>query len=96
MLLVWWLNRHPIQEAELKGQTGMRSAKNPLLPYSLPDGKGFQMVLSLLTLVFCVWIGTVENSNSETAAVIIKLETYVQLLVFLLVDFPFQCLWPSP
>lgn len=47
--------------------------------------------------MFSAWIGTVENSKLETAAVIIKLETcYVQLFVFLLVDFPLQCISPSP
>lgn len=46
----------------------------------------------LFLSLFSVWIATAENSKPETAAVIIKLEIFV----FLLVDFPLQCIWPSP
>lgn len=49
------------------------------------------------TSVFSAWIGTAENRKPLTAAVIIKLETcYDQLFVFLSVNFPLQCIWPSP
>lgn len=48
------------------------------------------------TLMFSAWIGTAENRKPLTTAVIIKLETcYDQLFVFLLVNFPLQCIWPS-